>query len=144
MMREAELVSYFCLSKRPPVIGKVSIPRAWESALHASIQVFDNTGEVGSSFPELGDRADEFAKLTEGEGIYVESDEKGILAFRPKQSPEWFVVLAKPLDELEAIENAASGSSCKMGSIFLMSLLGALVVTLLARLTLRLQTAPSE
>lgn len=134
MVREAELVSYFCLSKRPPVIGEVSIPRAWESALHASIKVCDNTSEAGSSLPEASDKVEGLSTLNAGESIYAETEKERILVYRPKQSPEWFLVITKPLDTLK--DALATSSHCGKTSMLLGSLFGALVLTLLARFTI--------
>ncbi|MDD5087424.1 MAG: hypothetical protein PHI18_01320, partial [bacterium] len=32
LLREANLVEYFCLSRIPPVIGRSSVPSEWETA----------------------------------------------------------------------------------------------------------------
>lgn len=131
MVREAELVSHFCFSKKPPIIGQVSIPRAWETALNASIQVFDNSSETTSSFSELGERQERIGKLAAGESVYAESDKDRILVFRPKQSPDWYIVLSKPLSTLK--ESAATTSCIGAGGILIYSILGSLVLTVLAR-----------
>ena len=135
LVRQAELVDYFCLSKRPPAIGQVTIPRAWEKVLNASINIFDNVGEACGSCSELSDRTAELAALTSGEGVYAQSEEDEILVYRPKQSPEWFLVISKPLSALKAAENASPCSKGQTASIVILSLVGALVLTLLARFT---------
>jgi hypothetical protein len=136
MTRDAELVDYFCLSKRPPVSGDAVIPSAWEKALHASIKIADNAGEACGSYPELSGRSDEISNLSAGEALYASTEKSHLLVYRPQKFTDWFLVISKPLGSMKTVNGLDASSSVNCGGRIFLSLLGALILTLFAKFTI--------
>jgi hypothetical protein len=132
LQREAELVAYFCLSDIPPVGGKATIPRAWEKALDSSVELRESTGEVSGSHDAFTSRVDELTNLQSGESIYGRTESEHILAYRPHESPNWYIVITKPLAALK-FTNVESETGHPLRTAVALGLIGSLILTVMAR-----------
>jgi hypothetical protein len=130
--REAKMVDYFCLSKIPPVSGKATIPKSWEKALQSTIDLRENAAEVTGTFPELSGMAKELNLLSAGEAVYSKSETRHVLAFRPKQSPNWFIVITKPLNGIQIAADGGDSGSDPLRTAISFALFGSLLLTIMA------------
>jgi hypothetical protein len=145
LLREAKLVEYFCLSKIPPTIGEVNIPKAWEKALNSAIAMKSSAGEVSGLYAAFRKHTDELSKLTKGKAVYEQSDGLHYLAYIPSESPNWFIVIAKPASALKlVIATPNAGIFSPLLTAFIFGLVGAVLITLTARFTLINSAVPKE
>jgi predicted membrane protein len=138
LMREAKLVEYFCLSNIPPTIGEVNIPKAWEKALSSKIALKSSAGEVSGLYEVFKKHADELSQLTKGKAVYELSDGQHYLAYIPSESPNWFIVIAKPASALRSvIATPGAGVFSPLLTAIILGLIGAVLISLAARFTLK-------
>ncbi len=137
LRREAELVSYFCLSRIPPVISKATIPSEWERALGTKIRLREGAGEITSEAPELSARAADIQKLGIGESVAVTagsgSQRQFWLVYRPAEASNQLLALSK--SEATATKQLRQGKEASELLLSLMAgLLAAVVVGIASRL----------
>ncbi|MDD5088866.1 MAG: hypothetical protein PHI18_08725, partial [bacterium] len=134
LLREANLVEYFCLSRIPPVIGRSSVPSEWETALKTTIRLRGNVGEIAAMSPEFKSRLEELRGLQPGQSLFTtsstESGRQNVLVYQPKTGGTTYLVLMKSAAET-AREN---GGSCGgyLWLTLLIGIAGGLIVTGLA------------
>jgi hypothetical protein len=136
LLREAKLVEYFCLSKIPPTIGEVNIPKVWEKALGSTISLRSSASEVGGLYEAFKEHAKELSKLSEGKAVYAQSKDRHYLAYIPSESPNWFIVIAKPGSALKSVIATPSAGASPLLITVCFGLAGALALTLIARFTM--------
>jgi hypothetical protein len=99
LRREAELVSYFCLSRIPPVYGTAAIPSEWEKALGSTVRLREGIGEVTREAPEFAERAGEIQNLKPGQSIALTSQaggsERHWIIFKPTMPGNQLLVVSK-------------------------------------------------
>ena len=133
LLREAKLIEYFCLSKIPPTIGEANIPKAWEKALKSSIDLYSNLREVSGKYPAFRERGEDLTRLSGGEAVYVQSEDYHYLAYEPRESPSFYVVIAKPESELRMVSAELSGGMSPLVTAVIPGVICALLLTVATR-----------
>ncbi len=142
LRREAELVSYFCLSRIPPVISKAAIPAEWEKALGTKIRLREGAGEITSEAAELAARAADIQNLGIGESVAVTSgsgnQQQFWLVYRPAEARNQLLALSK--SGATAARQLHQG---KQASELLFSLLAGLIAAIIIGIAARLLFPPA-
>lgn len=143
LQREAELISYFCLSRIPPVYSKTTIPAEWEKALGTRIRLREGVGEITSEAGELAARAADIQNLGVGESVSVTSgsgnQKQFWLVYRPAEASNQLLVLSK--SGATAAQQLHKGNRA---SELLLSLLAGLIAAIATGIAARLLFPPGS
>lgn len=133
LVREAQLVDEFCLSKAPNS-GRASNPRSWESVLGANIRIREAAGEAAADVGMPRDRAGEVSALKPGQGITLVNEKGTHYILKSAQGRDWYVVLSKhDAGDDVFIGGNAGLSPSPIAMALALALLGGGLMTLLAR-----------
>jgi hypothetical protein len=98
LLREAELVEHFCLSRYAPAPGRATIPAEWEKVLGSQIRLRDGVGEIVSDAAELQSRAEEIRQLAPGQTLQHVTrsrPQQHVIVKRPIGAPNQFLFISK-------------------------------------------------